>query len=178
MWLKRPADRSKMFIKLSGGLSTKSLATLTTLSNLPSSWFPFSVFDIKFQSPFSEPETVFKGLEIAEDLREELLLNIRRRMTPQAVKVRADIEVTCFRYEGVDAVKAALLAGEACKKEEVDIKIKLVAPPLYVMFTHCMDKQLGIETLEKAIVKIEEVIKKLGGDISVKMKVSTNVMKF
>ena len=87
------------------------------------------------------------------------------------MKIRADIEVTCFGYEGIDAVKQALFAGEACKKEDCDIKIKLVAPPLYVVITNCMDKQMGIETQEKAIVKIEEVIKKLQGNLVIKMKV-------
>ena len=123
-----------------------------------------------FKMGLNEPELLFKDLHIEDDLKQDLVVNIKRRMTPQAVKVRADIEVTCFRYEGVDAVKSALMAGESCKRDGVEIKIKLVAPPLYVMFTHCMDKQLGIDTLEKAILKIEETIKGFQGDITIKMK--------
>lgn len=48
---------------------------------------------------------------------------------------------------------------------------QLVAPPLYVMVTNCLDKTLGIETLEKAILKIEEVIRKAEGNLVIKMKV-------
>ena len=44
-------------------------------------------------------------------------------------QVRADIEVTCYTYEGVDAVKDALRAGVACSTEDMPITIKLVAPP-------------------------------------------------
>ena len=104
------------------------------------------------------------------EVRTELINNIKRRLTPQAMKIRADIEVTCFAYEGVEAIKRALLEGQACKTEQADIKIKLVAPPLYVMLTQCMDKQHGIETLEKAIAKIEETIKAAKGNLTIKMK--------
>lgn len=57
--------------------------------------------------------------------------NIKRKLTSQAVKIRADIEVACYGYEGIDAVKTALRAGLACSTEELPIKINLIAPPLY-----------------------------------------------
>lgn len=47
----------------------------------------------------------------------------RRRLTPQPVKIRADIDCSCFGYEGIDAVKEALLAGEQCSTEDVQIKV-------------------------------------------------------
>ena len=31
--------------------------------------------------------------------------NVRRRMTPQPVKIRADVELTCFAYDGVLALQ-------------------------------------------------------------------------
>ena len=46
-----------------------------------------------------------------------------------------------------------------------------MAPPLFVMVTNSLDKTLGIETLEHAIVAIEEKIKSSGGSLIVKMKV-------
>ncbi|XP_073974543.1 eukaryotic translation initiation factor 2 subunit 1-like isoform X2 [Rhodnius prolixus] len=62
---------------------------------------------------------------------EVLLTNIKRKLTSQAVKIRADIEVACYGYEGIDAVKTALKAGLALSTEELPIKINLIAPPLY-----------------------------------------------
>lgn len=47
------------------------------------------------------------------------------------MKIRADIEVACYGYEGIDAVKTALRAGLAVSTEELPIKINLIAPPLY-----------------------------------------------
>lgn len=63
--------------------------------------------------------------------KEVLLTNIQRKLTSQAVKIRADIEVACYGYEGIDAVKTALRAGLALSTEELPIKINLIAPPLY-----------------------------------------------
>lgn len=69
------------------------------------------------------------GLE--EKTKEVLLNNIRRKLTSQAVKIRADIECACYEYEGIDAVKEALRAGLELSTEELPIKINLIAPPLY-----------------------------------------------
>lgn len=123
-----------------------------------------------FKLAITEPEKVFAQFNLDPFVKKELLVNIRRRLTPQPVKIRADIECTCFDYEGIDAVKAALKAGEDCSTPEVSVKIRLVAPPLYVMTTNALDKTAGIETLEKAIAKIEETIKKSQGMLTVKMK--------
>lgn len=67
--------------------------------------------------------------------------NIRRRLTPQAVKCRAgkfnfsllsffsrlftDIEVACYGYDGIDAVKAALREGLSASTEEMPVKVIL-----------------------------------------------------
>lgn len=91
-------------------------------------------------------------------------------MTPQPVKVRADIEATCFGYAGIDAIRRALKAGEATGTETIPIKIKLVAPPLYVMISNATDKNGAIETMEKAIVAIQKSLKKEKGECVVKLK--------
>ena len=35
----------------------------------------------------------------------------QKRLAPQPIKVRSDVEVTCFTYEGIDAVRDSLMAG-------------------------------------------------------------------
>ncbi|KAJ3092725.1 hypothetical protein HK100_006879, partial [Physocladia obscura] len=123
-----------------------------------------------FKLAINEPDKVFEGITMNDNIRQELLHNIKRRLTPQATKIRSDIEVTCFGYEGIDAIKAALHAGEGCSTETVPIKIQLVAPPLYVMTTNSLDKVQGVVVMEKAILRIEEVIKSHMGNLTVKMK--------
>lgn len=71
---------------------------------------------------------------------ELLTATIARRLTPQPIKLRADIELTCYTPSGIEAIKKALRAGEKASSEAVPIKAKLVAPPLYVLSTNATDK--------------------------------------
>ena len=48
------------------------------------------------------------GNILDENTKKVLLDNIQQKLTQQAVKIRADVEVACYSYEGIDAVKDAL----------------------------------------------------------------------
>lgn len=107
--------------------------------------------------------------QLEERTKDVLLNNIKRKLTSQAVKIRADIECACYEYEGIDAVKTALRAGLELSTEELPIKINLIAPPLYVMTTSTPEKADGLKALEVAIEKIRETIAGLGGVFNVQM---------
>lgn len=112
-------------------------------------------------------ETLFGALDtVTKDVVSDY---IKKRLAPQPIRVRSDIECTCFTYEGIDAIRAALAAGEAKGTEECPVQIKLIAPPMYVMTTMTLDKELGIATLEAAIKDVEAAIKASGGTLEVKM---------
>lgn len=66
-------------------------------------------------------------------------------MTPQPLKIRADVELTCFAYDGVERIRDAMRAAEAASTEDCPVRMKLVAPPLYVLTTQTLDKSKGIE---------------------------------
>ncbi|OLY81138.1 Eukaryotic translation initiation factor 2 subunit alpha [Smittium mucronatum] len=124
-----------------------------------------------FKLSLSDPGAVFDEFNLPADVLEDLVFNIKRRLTPQPVKIRADVEVSCYGYQGVDAIKKALKAGEDCSTEEVPIKVKLIAPPMYVLTTNSLNKTAGTEVMEKAISVIEETIKsEEGGEFVVKMR--------
>ncbi|OQS06856.1 eukaryotic translation initiation factor 2 subunit alpha [Thraustotheca clavata] len=114
--------------------------------------------------------SVFEGLDMAPATLESLRAHIRRRLTPQPIKIRADIEVTCFTYEGIEAIREALQEAQLLSTEDVPVKVKLIAPPMYVMTTNTLDKVKGIATLQEAIEKVRTIITAKGGTISVKME--------
>ncbi|KAI6132981.1 eukaryotic translation initiation factor 2 subunit alpha [Pisolithus croceorrhizus] len=125
-----------------------------------------------FKLMLSDAEAILATLPArpSEEIVQILLATIARRLTPQPIKLRADIELTCYMPAGIDAIKRALRKGEAQSTEAVPIKAKLVAPPLYVLSTNATDKYAAVERLERAIESIQASIESQSGGLVVKMK--------
>ncbi|KAL7421547.1 hypothetical protein Q5752_003316 [Cryptotrichosporon argae] len=122
-----------------------------------------------FKLAISEPDAVFGELGVDADTLTDLKAMVARRLTPKPVKVRADVEVKCFAYAGIDAIRRALRAGEAASTDEVPIKVRLVAPPLYVMTTTSTDKQQALEVMDRAVEAIGKAIEAEKGELVIKM---------
>ncbi|GAV88084.1 S1 domain-containing protein/EIF_2_alpha domain-containing protein [Cephalotus follicularis] len=105
---------------------------------------------------------------MSDELKDALIKNVRRRMTPQPMKIRADIEMKCFQFDGVLHIKDAMRKAEAAGNNDCPVKIKLVAPPLYVLTTQTLDKEQGISILSKAIAACTEAIEQHKGKLAVK----------
>uniref|UniRef100_A0A5B7BJJ4 Putative eukaryotic translation initiation factor 2 subunit alpha-like n=1 Tax=Davidia involucrata TaxID=16924 RepID=A0A5B7BJJ4_DAVIN len=105
---------------------------------------------------------------MSEEVKDALVKNIRRRMTPQPLKIRADIEMKCFQFDGVLHIKAAMHKAEAAGNKDCPVKIKLVAPPSYVLNTQTLDKEQGISVLNKAITACAEEVERHKGKLTVK----------
>nr|GME18999.1 eukaryotic translation initiation factor 2 subunit alpha homolog [Ipomoea batatas] len=105
---------------------------------------------------------------LSEEVKDSLVKNIRRRMTPQPLKIRADIEMKCFQFDGVLHIKEAMRKAEAAGNKDCPVKIKLVAPPAYVLNTQTLDKEQGITVLNQAIVACTEEIERHKGKLTVK----------
>jgi len=126
-----------------------------------------------FKAAINEPDKAFEGITMSDELKDAVVKNIARRLTPQPVKVRADVEITCFQYEGIDAIKKALIKGEATSTKDASIKIKLVAPPLYVVVTTAVQKEIGFKALNVAIEAIKQEIESFKGELHVKVEPRT-----
>ena len=73
-----------------------------------------------FKQAVDDP-TILAKLDITDEQRDMLLKTICQRLTPQAQKLRSEMEVTCYSYEGVDAIKAALRKGLEHSTEQVPV---------------------------------------------------------
>jgi len=120
-----------------------------------------------FQMIVTGNENILDEYQIPEKVKEYLLLNIKRRMTPQPSTIRATIEATCFGYEGIDAIKNALIAGRDSAPAGA-LEIRLKAPPLYTITTVQTDVKGGIEMISNAIKVIEAELAKYDGHLAVK----------
>merc|ERR1712080_403685 len=121
-----------------------------------------------FKQSVADP-TLLDALDLDEKTKEVLVENIQRKLTQQAVKIRADFECSCFTYEGIDAVKEALRAGIGAGNPEIPIKINLIAPPVYVMTCSPPDKTDGLAVLTEGCKAVEEKIVASGGNFAIQM---------
>nr|BAK02876.1 predicted protein [Hordeum vulgare subsp. vulgare] len=124
---------------------------------------------------YEEKETGPDGQEVTKvvpavtlEIKETLVQKIRRRMTPQPLKIRADVEMKCFQFDGVLHIKQAMRKAEAAGNTNCPVKIKLVAPPLYVLTTQTLDKDQGISVLTDAVKACTAEIEKHKGKLVVK----------
>lgn len=118
----------------------------------------------------TENPQIWDNVSMEGPLKEALIDQVKRRLTPQPVKIRSDIEVACYAYEGINAVKEALQAGLALSSEDLEVKINLIAPPSYVVTTTSLDKDKGIQLLQKALEAIRAVITEKQGSMQIKFE--------
>lgn len=109
---------------------------------------------------------------IQDKLKQDIETVLQRRLIASSVRLQAKCEVACSEYEGIDAVKAAVMEGFKASKEDIEVNIKLVAHPLFILSCSCRDKELGISTLENAMELIQKAIEASGGTFAVKSKPS------
>lgn len=137
----------------------------------------------------SSPLTELKqNHEIDEVLEEILLQKIMKRLAPKKMKIRADIEVSCAKREGIIAVKDALLYGingglddddddeeekksstssssnsNKKKKSSKKVNIELICSPSYTVSIARVDPDESLKLVNEAIERIRERILSHGG---------------
>jgi len=110
------------------------------------------------------PDEIFQNMSIPDDIRESFLSDVKLRLSPQIMKLRARFEIFCFGYEGIDAVKFALVKGrEVAGDSKVELKIRLVAPPLYEIVTAGYDREEAVGKIDAAMKMIDETIRSYKG---------------
>jgi translation initiation factor 2 subunit 1 len=121
-----------------------------------------------FHNALSDFDEVFGSLNLEKNIKTKLESEIKRRLSPQPVKIRADFELTCFEVEGIEGIRAALMAGEALSTEEIPIKVNLIAPPNYVIMTTTLKRKESMTLLENALEMIKKTIVEKRGKFELK----------
>ena len=63
--------------------------------------------------------------------------------------------MTCFNFDGIEAIKEALLKGEKKSTENIQIKLSIIKAPLYRCILTTMNIEKGLEIMNQVL----EVIK-------------------
>ena len=65
-----------------------------------------------FFALYRDPEVVFSKIEISDEHKEVLLATLARKLTVNPFKIRVDFSLTCTVYDGVEAIREALLTAK------------------------------------------------------------------
>ncbi|KAI3906277.1 hypothetical protein MKW92_026994 [Papaver armeniacum] len=117
---------------------------------------------------------------LTEELKYALLMNIERHVAPQTKKkLRAEIEVTCFEFDGVLHIKEAMRKAEATGNDVCPVKVKLVVASRYVLTTGPLTRlEQGKKVLDDAIQACTEIINSHNGKLEVKAQKSSTDKPF
>mmetsp|Transcript_15595 Transcript_15595/g.33136 ORF Transcript_15595/g.33136 Transcript_15595/m.33136 type:complete len:341 (+) Transcript_15595:59-1081(+) len=133
-----------------------------------------------FRKHINEEINIWKDLDFskpgqdltsqADKIKEDIETNLRRRLIQQWLRLRAKAEVACSEYDGIDAIKESLLKGLEASKEDCEVKINLIAHPLFVFTCTCRDKTLGMSTLDEALATTQKAIEAKNGSFLIRSK--------
>uniref|UniRef100_A0A1I7X090 THUMP domain-containing protein n=1 Tax=Heterorhabditis bacteriophora TaxID=37862 RepID=A0A1I7X090_HETBA len=97
---------------------------------------------------FRTDPSVLDECDISEDAKEKLLEDIRKKLTPQAVKVQFVNNITL-------------------KKKKL-MFINLIAAPHFVVTTQTLDRENGLGAVHHALDVVKQTIEKFGGKFAIK----------
>lgn len=115
----------------------------------------------------AEPEAVLGPLDLDPKVYERVCVGVQHKLRADLLKIQADVDVTCFAIEGVDAIREVLLHGQESGQDAdgSNVQVFVQAPPLYILSTQSEDKEEGIQRLWDVIDAMKEMMKKKGGDV-------------
>lgn len=99
-------------------------------------------------------------LERNSEINETLFNVIKQEFKASSFKIRADIDVNCYKYDGVEIIKRALDKGQEMDK---NVEICLLNTPTFSITKTATDKEEGFATVQRVIDAIKENIVQNGG---------------
>lgn len=79
------------------------------------------------------------------------------------VDIKGYVNVTSWSPDGIEHIKKALAEGEKTEYEDVEIKVKYIGAPQYIIAVKAPDYKVAEDELKKAVDRIEKYILKFDG---------------
>lgn len=115
----------------------------------------------------TDPEKVMAELDISEDHKKALLMNIKKKMATAPIKLRTTFKLICYNFDGVIAIKEALLAAKAqTTSEKFELVFQMIVSPEYKVEVVTLDKEGGTAKLIEATELVQKEIKARGGQFA------------
>jgi len=87
------------------------------------------------------------------------------------VNIKGYVDVTCWESEGIEHIKKALIEAEKTEYDDVEIQIKYIGAPQYIISVKAPDYKIAEDELKKAVDKIQDYIKDKKGSCEFHRKI-------
>ena len=88
----------------------------------------------------------------------------KANITIPFVNIKGYLNLTCWESDGITHIKKALSEAEKSEFEDVEIKIKYIGAPQYIIKVKAPDYKIAEEEMKKAVGKIENYIEQHNGE--------------
>lgn len=88
----------------------------------------------------------------------------KENITIPFVNIKGYLDVKSWLSDGIDHIRQVLLEAEKSEFEDVDIRIKYVGAPHYMITVRAPDYKIAEDELKKAVEKIKQSIKQHNGE--------------
>lgn len=105
--------------------------------------------------------------DLGGQLKDDIESHMRRRLETNVMKLQAKCQVECYEYDGIDAIKKAMMTGFQASKDNCQVTMKLIAHPMFALSCACRDKELGVNTLKEAMEFIRKDIEESKGTFAI-----------
>jgi len=68
-----------------------------------------------FKAFVANPDEAFVDMDVNDELKKELLTYVESKLTPQAIKIRCDFDLSCFSYQVIECSFLATMTGQWSK---------------------------------------------------------------
>ena len=88
----------------------------------------------------------------------------KSNITIPFVNIKGYIKLTCWVSDGITHIRNALIESEKSEYEDVEIRVKYIGAPNYIITVKAPDYKIAEDQLKKAVEKIQDNIKKYKGE--------------
>ena len=106
---------------------------------------------------------ILEKLKISAEIKNELFKILKSNLG-KPIKIISNFKLSCYLFEGIDAIKESLLKGEKKSTEDISIKFKYIGSPIYQCICITTNKNLGIEKMNEALTEVKRTIEEKGGN--------------
>ena len=107
---------------------------------------------------------VFKDQELKGDWLKDFQTVAKDNISIPFVEIKGYININSWVPDGVEHIKTALLKAEQSEFEDVEIKVKYIGAPHYVITVKAPDYKVAEDEIKKAVERAKKLIKEHNGD--------------